>query len=90
MDVNFPETCFQASAILRACEAQDSNSLDNLCPRFTNTFEQERRELLEAIVRDMTRSDMTRGGTSDSRDVNRRLLEHLAQPPRIGVSKLIH
>ena len=50
-----------------------------------DTLEQERREVLEAIV-----SDMDRSGTFGSWDVNRRLLEHLAEPRGGAVSRLVH
>lgn len=87
MDINFSQTCFQAVAILQACETKDFNSLHaaNLLGVTADTLEQERQEVLEAIVSDM-------GGSSDglgSWDVHRRLLVHLAQPPISEVSKLV-
>ncbi len=87
MDLNFTETCFQASAILQACQMKDLESLNSNGPlRFTgDTLEQERREVLEAIVSDMGGN----GITLVSWDVNRRLLEHLARPPMNEISKLV-
>ena len=87
MDVNFPDTCFQAGAILRAREMKDLNGMDPRCRlRLTeDTLEQERREVLEAIV-----SEMGGREASESWDVHRRLLEHLAQPPRRAISRLVH
>ncbi len=86
MHLNFPETCFQAIAILQACEMKDLNHLHSgsLLGVTADTLEQERREVLEAIVSDMGGSE-----AFGSWDVHRRLLEHLARPPISEVSKLV-
>lgn len=95
MNVNLPETCFLASAILRALETNDLTLLNaGRMMRFTNdTLEQERSEVLEAILSDMGHgftSGLTPGLPSGRWDVNRRLLEHLAQPQSGDPSTLVH
>lgn len=81
------ETCLQASALLRECGMKDPSGRNmpgdgppaaqtsRGLPFTGGTLEQERREVLEAIMMDMR-------GRSDSAawEANKRLLEHLATP----------
>ncbi len=91
-NLNFPETAFEAGAILSACDPGDPGVLKALPSRWAappcadDCLEEERREVLDAIVIQMradARHDSCQNAASENWDVHRRLLQHLAHVPRV-------